>query len=269
MRDITDLLTRRRSAATLDHAALDIAALQYPGLDPAPWIAVLDSLASAVNALAGPSAPGRDFVHAANSVLFGDFGLLGNARDYYDIRNSCLNDVLHRRLGIPITLSVVYLEIARRLGRSLYGIALPAHFIVQYDDGRFDSYIDPFHGGQLLTRDECVNLVVERTGAPPPASSFLPCGPKQIALRMLQNMKSIYVRTEEWQKSLNVFDLLIQGSSAPGERKHRAVVLIGMRRYRDAIADLRAYLKADPQASDRAEVVEQIENLQRYLAALN
>lgn len=270
MRDLTDLLSKRRSTTTLDRAALDIARLEYPGLEAAPWISVLDTLATEVNGIAGPLADGHEFVDAANRVLFGNYGLLGNERDYYDIRNSCLNDVLDRRLGIPITLSVVYLEVARRLGRSLYGIALPAHFVVQFDDGMFDAYIDPFHGGELLTRAECVDLVTGRTGAPPPASSFLPCGPKQIAIRMLQNMKGIYVRNEAWEKALAVFDLLTSSTGcSPEEYKQRAVVQIQMRRYRAALGDLDKFLKAAPDAADRDDVVRQIEAIQRYLAALN
>ncbi len=270
MRDLTDLLTKHRSAVTLDRAALDIARLEYPDLDPELWIQVLDSLAEEIGVLAGSAASGPAFIETANHVLFGRFGLRGNERDYYDVRNSCLNDVLDRRLGIPITLSVVYLEIARRLGRPVYGIALPAHFIVQYDDGMHDAYIDPFHGGELLTRAECVQLVVDRTGAEPPASSFLPCGPKQIASRMLQNLKSIYVRAEAWEKAVAVSGIILAGTSfAPDEYKQRAVIQMQLRQYRNALADLGSYLKASPEAADRNDVVKQIEAIQRYLAALN
>ena len=87
----------------------------------------------------------------ANEYLFGDLGFRGNEIDYNDPRNSCLNYVLDRRTGIPIALSVVYIEVARRLGQPVSGVGLPGHFIVEYNDGEFATYIDPFHSGKLLT----------------------------------------------------------------------------------------------------------------------
>jgi regulator of sirC expression with transglutaminase-like and TPR domain len=270
LRDLTELLTNDRATITLDRASLDIARLEYPGLDPEPSIRRLDEIASEIEALSGPGANGRAFIEAANRRLFLDLGLRGNERDYYDVRNSCLNDVLDRRLGIPITLSVIYMEIARRLRRPVYGIGLPSHFIVQYDDGEFDTYIDPFHGGELLTRSECVDLVVERTGAAPPPSAFLPCLPKQIVLRMLQNLKGVYVQSGAFDKALKVVDLVVSSRAfLPGEYKQRAVILLQMRRYRAAMADLESYLKGEPQAADRGDVVKQIEVIHRYLGALN
>ena len=270
MRDLTELLTNDRASVPLDRAALDIARLEYPDLDPEPWIRRLDEIATEIGAMAGPGANGRAFIEATNRRLFAELGLRGNQREYYDVRNSCLNDVLDRRLGIPITLSVIYMEIARRLRRPVYGIGLPSHFVVQYDDGEFDTYIDPFHGGELLTRSECVALVFERTGAEPPPPAFLPCLPKQIVLRMLQNLKAVYVQSGAYEKALNAVDLVVSSRTfVPGEYKQRAVILLQMRRYRAAMADLENYLKAEPQAADREDVVKQIEAIHRYLGALN
>jgi regulator of sirC expression with transglutaminase-like and TPR domain len=128
LRDLTDLLTNDESEATLDRAALDIARIEYPDLDPTPWLRILDDIAVEVAARAGDLEDNRRFVETANSHLFRTLGLRGNAADYYDVRNSCLNDVLDRRLGIPITLSVVYIEVARRLAKPRFGINLPSHF---------------------------------------------------------------------------------------------------------------------------------------------
>jgi regulator of sirC expression with transglutaminase-like and TPR domain len=270
LRDLTELLTNDRASVPLDRAALDIARLEYPSLDPEPWLRRLDDIAAEVGTIAGPGANGLAFVEAMNLQLFGKLGLRGNEREYFDVRNSCLNDVLDRRLGIPITLSVIYMEIARRLRRPVYGIGLPAHFVVQYDDGEFNTYIDPFHGGELLTRSECVALVVERTGAAPPPASFLPCSPKQIALRMLQNLKAIYVQAGAYETALAVVDLVLSTRTfLPAEYKQRAVVLLQMRKYRAAMADLETYLQAEPQAADRDDVVKQIEAIHRYLGILN
>lgn len=270
MRDLTDLLTNPRSTVTLDRAALDIAQLEYPNLDPKPWIQRLDAIAAEIEQRTGPSATGPEFIDRTNTVLFGQLGLLGNEREYYDVRNSCLNDVLHRRLGIPITLSIIYMEVGRRLGRPIYGIGLPSHFVVQYADPSFDTYIDPFHGGELLTRSECAALVRERTGAEPPPASFIPCLPDQIALRMLQNLKAIYVSSGMYEKAAKVMDvILLSAAASADEFKQRAVVLLQLRRYGAAMADLQAYLASIPKAPDRADVVKQIEAIHRYLGALN
>src|ERR1700677_1353196 len=141
--------------ARLDVAALEMAALETPDLDPEALLRILDRNQSGVAARFPSSANGREFVRVANAHLFGDLGFHGNEIDYNDPRNSCLNYVLDRRTGIPIALSVVYIEVARRLGRPVSGVGLPGHFIVQYNDGEFESYIDPFHSGKLLSAEEC------------------------------------------------------------------------------------------------------------------
>src|ERR1700728_802967 len=139
---------------TLVVAALEIASIETPDLEPGPFLGVLDRIASGIAARLPASASGREFVSAANSYLFGDLGFHGNEIDYNDPRNSCLNYVLDRRTGIPIALSVVYIEVARRLGQPVSGIGLPGHFIVEYNDGDYATYIDPFHSGKLLSVDD-------------------------------------------------------------------------------------------------------------------
>lgn len=270
MRHLTDLLRGDRPAVTLDRAALDIARLEYPDLNPEPWVERLDAIAAEIGRRIGPAAPGEEFVDLANLYLFGELGLRGNERHYYDPRNSCLNDVLDRRLGIPITLSVIYMEVARRLGRTVHGIGLPSHFLVQYDDGRFSTYLDPFHGGEPLTRSECAGMIMRLTGAEPPPSAFVPFTPKQIAIRMLQNLKGVYVANGSYDRALEAIDLIISGGQfTAGEYKQRGVVLLQLRRYRAAMQDLERYLKQAPEASDRSDVVQQIEAIHRYLGALN
>jgi regulator of sirC expression with transglutaminase-like and TPR domain len=258
------------TSMTLDRAALELARVEYPALDPEPWIQRLDAIAAEIGGKAPAAASGRAFVATANQVLFGALGLRGNEDDYYDIRNSCLNQVLERRLGIPITLSVVYLEVARRLSRPVYGIGLPTHFVIEYDDGAFATYIDPFHGGALMTREECAAMVEERTGRQPPPAAFVACDEKQIIARMLQNMKAVYVRSEQFEKALAVTDLIVAGGQfGPEEYKQRAVIQVQLQRYRAAMADLEQYLKLVPQATDRDEVVKHLEGIHRYLGSRN
>src|SRR5260370_8835490 len=107
---------------------------------------------------------GAEFVASVNTFLFEEIGFRGNAQNYYDARNSCLNWVLDQRTGIPITLALVYIEIARRLRRPVFGIGLPGHFVVQFDDGKYSTYLDPFNGGKLLNEKDCRELA--RSAAP-------------------------------------------------------------------------------------------------------
>ncbi len=265
-----ELLRANDLSAGLDKVALDIARLEYPNLDPTPWLRLLDDIAFEIAARTGDLGDNRRFVEATNIQLFRTLGLRGNAEQYYDIRNSCLNDVLDRRLGIPITLSVVYIEVARRLAKPVVGIALPSHFVVQFDDGDLNVYIDAFHGGRFLSKADCVQLVAERFGTEPQSSAFAPASPRQIALRMLQNMKGIYARSGEFEKALRIFDLVIENGAAGAEEfKQRAVMSLQLHRYRAAVSDLETYLEKAPGSVDRGDVLKQIEAIHRYLAAMN
>ena len=158
---LLDALRDERSAVTLDVAALEMASIEFPGLDVEASLMRLDSLAQQIGNQLTANATGLDFIKAANDLLFEVMQFRGNENEYYDPRNSCLNSVLIRRLGIPITLSVVYIEVARRLGRSVYGVGLPGHFIVAYEDRESRYWVDPFHNGRILTFADCSALAKE------------------------------------------------------------------------------------------------------------
>ena len=144
----------------LDRAALELATIQFPDLQPEPYLDQLNDLASQLGDRLRNFNDGRDFVETAQRFLFGELGFHGNEKDedHFDPRNSCLNQVLERRTGLPITLSVMYMEIARRLHMPVFGIGLPHHFVIQFDDGNYSTYIDPFHGGRVITALECFTL---------------------------------------------------------------------------------------------------------------
>ncbi len=194
----------------LDIAALEIASIETPDLDPEPFLGILDRIASGIAARLPPSASGPEFVRVANEYLFGDLGFRGNEIDYNDPRNSCLNYVLDRRTGIPIALSVIYIEVARRLGQPVSGVGLPGHFIVEYNDGEFATYIDPFHSGKLLDLEECRQLARDRTGSEADATALAPVGTRYILVRMLNNLRSAYFRGKQFDKMVAVTDLLIE-----------------------------------------------------------
>ena len=125
------------SGIPLDVAALDLARIEFPDLDPEPYLHMLDGLAADIDRRLSPRAGGRTFVLTANACPFGEHGFAGAEANYHDPRNSCLNFVLEQRRGLPITLSLLYMEVARRLAKPVFGIGLPAHFVIEYDDGDY------------------------------------------------------------------------------------------------------------------------------------
>lgn len=193
---LTDVLAGRPAALELDQAALEVARLHDPGLDSAAALAILDDWAEAINSSLLPGAGGAQYLNAAHRFLFGQAGLQGDSEDYFAPENSCLHLVLRRRRGLPITLSVIYMEIARRLLRPVYGIALPGHFVCQFNDGLLNVFVDVFNGGRLLLPADAAALVESATGRRRALTpeTLTPATPARILLRMLKNLRNAYVR---------------------------------------------------------------------------
>ncbi len=183
-----------RQVIPLDEAALAIAAEEYPDLDPGPTLRALDALATRVGAEVGDLRPPLRVLQAMRTVLRAE-GFHGNEKDYYDPRNSFLNEVLERRLGIPITLSVCAIEVGRRLEVPVRGIGLPGHFLVECE-GRF---ADPFHLGRMYSREELEPAWRRLTGLTEPLDVRLlaPVSDRGIVLRMLNNLKNTFVAMDD------------------------------------------------------------------------
>src|SRR5580693_2306666 len=262
------------SGVALDRAALEMAAIERSDLNPAPYLEMLDRIASELDTRLGShsGADGPRFVRIANDYIFKELAFQGNDSDYYDPRNSCLDVVLDRRNGIPITLSVVYLEVVRRLGRPVFGIGLPGHFVVQYNDGDYSTYIDPFHSGKLLTEEDCGKLAHEITGVDVSSepSTLAPVSNRYILVRMLNNLRSAYFRAKQYTKAATVMDLLVEAFPANAEYyKMRGVARLHLREFGAAKKDLENYLKCSPNADDKAEITRQLEAIHRWLGRLN
>src|SRR5262245_20591504 len=149
------LVTLPDAAIPLAETALMIACEEYPQLELSPYLEELDQMAETAKKARTPSDSPMDTVQKINHVLFDTYGFRGNSNDYYDPRNSFFNDVLDRRIGIPITLSTVYIEVARRLDFRIAGVGMPGHFLVKYADRSEEFFIDPFNCGEILTHDDC------------------------------------------------------------------------------------------------------------------
>lgn len=272
MEVLRQILSGRQREADLDRAALELAALEFPGLDIEPFLGILDSYAIELAGRLPDPCDGPAFVSAANRYFFTDLGFAGNAGDYYNPLNSCLNAVISSRTGIPITLSLIYMEVARRLAKPVYGIGLPGHFLVQFDDGLFSTFIDPFHGGTLLDRDACFRLAREVAGFNVPSDPALltPSSKRQILSRIINNLRAIYFSRRWHTKALALLNLLLDVDPvAAGEYKQRGMVHLQMQNTRAAKADLETYLALSPDAEDRDEIKQQIMALKHWQASLN
>jgi len=264
---LIDLLAGKPSKIELDAAALEIARIEYPDLDANAAKAELDRHAIAIAERAHDLSNGQDFVETANEYLFREAGFSGNQEDYYNPENSCLNRVLETRRGIPISLSVVYIEIGRRLSKKVSGVGLPGHFVVRYDDISYAAMMDPFNGGKLLDLADCCRLArVEELKI----SWLQPVDRRHVVTRMLNNLRGIYFGRKDSAKALQVLDLLIaaQPESAE-EHKQRAVALMSLERMPEALAAFRTYLELSPEAEDRESVEEQIQNISFWMASRN
>jgi regulator of sirC expression with transglutaminase-like and TPR domain len=269
---LLDALRNDRSSVTLDVAALEIASIEFPGVDAEAAAFRLDNLASQIDSQLTPGASALDFIRASNELLFDVLQFRGNEEDYYDPRNCCLNSVLMRRLGIPISLSVVYMEIARRLKRPVHGVGLPGHFIVAYEDSEVRYWIDPYNGGRLLSFADCSALAKQTAGVDLRANPAVlaPVSSRQILVRILSNLKSIYLRGEAFDKARQVLDILIEAMPDYAEEyRHRGLVHLRQLNHRAAKADLETYLRLEPDSPESDKVKKQLVLIERWKAGLN
>jgi regulator of sirC expression with transglutaminase-like and TPR domain len=228
-----DMVQGAEEDIDLGKAALLIASEEYPGLDLLRYLARLEAMAAAVRPQIAAAEDAQQKIEALNAYLFQEQRLRGNTQEYYDPRNSFLNEVLDRKLGIPITIAVVYIEVGRRAGMPLQGVGMPGHFIVKYDGSEAEIFIDPFHGGRILSRAGCEELIQQIYGEPVPfQETFLATvTPKQLLSRMLQNLKTIYLQGKRYLKALSVVErLLLLQPDAEQELKDRVALrnLVGM-----------------------------------------
>lgn len=241
----------------LAEAALLIAAEEYPQLAPEPYLRRLDELAErARDRLWDETAP-IVMLQEVSRVLFEEEGFRGNRMEYYDPRNSFLNNVIDRRMGIPITLSIVYLEVGWRLGIPLHGVNFPGHFLVRYAGEAVQLLVDPFQSGMVRFEDESQGLLDHVYGGSVRMQpDFLRAADRcDILVRLLSNLKATYLNRRDDTRALAAIEriLLVRPESADDERD-RGIVLTRLGRDREAAAALQRYLDLVPDAPDTARV---------------
>lgn len=266
------LLEQPEEEIDLGRAAMLVARVEYPDLDVAGELRGLDALAADAAGHVGSHKDAAGRVRALRAFLAESCGFHGNESDYYDPRNSFLNDVLARRTGIPITLSVIYMEIGGRLSMPFCGVGLPGHFLVKYQDQEMQQILDPFHGGRPMTAGACREMVIRMfQGQIEFQDAMLaPVSKKYILLRMLHNLCSAYLRGGQWQKVLAVLEMLLEIDPGSSEDwKQRGLIHYKLRNYRQARRDLETYLFLRPAAADSEKVKQTLAGIQRVCAMLN
>ncbi len=235
--------------------ALLIAKDEYPSLDLAFERRRLDEIAAPLSGLGDREAAEQATTLAER--LFGDCGFRGNADDYYDPRNSFMNAVLDRRLGIPITLSLVYTEVAKRAGVHASGVGFPGHFLVRIEtDSGEPLMIDPFGGGRVVGRGTLDSLLERGPGAKRVSRTLLsPASPRAILSRMLGNLKGVYAARGELSRLLVVTSRILELSpDSAADVRDRGLVAMRLGSPQVAEADLKRYLDLEPEAPDVAEI---------------
>ncbi len=264
-----EAIDRPEDEIDLGRAALAIATQEYPDLKVDDCLSQLDALGQAVELRMGDEKNPYRIIAALNTVLFKELGFQGNRSEYYDPKNSFLNDVINRKKGIPISLSVIYMEVARRVGLSLAGVGFPGHFLVKYEDGDVQILIDVFNGGEIRAREDLDRMLQQlyRGQVSYQAGFVAALGKRDILRRMLNNLKWIYLERGEPLKTLSVLDhLVILDPRSASEIRDRGLLYITLECYAQAVEDLESYLRLAPTADDVAMIKSQIESIrQRYV----
>jgi|SRR5215467_7853876 len=259
-------------AIDLALAGLVIASDEYPGLNIQNYVDELDQICKrareAVSGLSDPS----DMLEAINSVLFLEYRYHGNRQNYYDPRNSYLNQVIDRRTGIPITLSIVYMAVADSVGLRVSGVGMPGHFLVKHSGPRGEIYIDPFNSGRLIDAAGCARLVKEASNGNIELRSehLVAVSKKQILTRVLTNLLAIYSEAKDFARAIRVLDLILMiHPNEPARVRDRGLLLAASGRARESIESLEQYVRLSPGASDAGEMINNIKRIKARLSTLN
>ena len=259
--------TQDESEWSLTEAALAVARIEYPELDVAHYARYLDGLADEVARRAQSYSNVLDRVTELNRFLFDDQGFAANADDYYDPRNSFLNQVVDRRLGIPITLSIIYMEVGKRLSLGLQGVSFPGRFLVKFAHDQGEVVLDPFFGGVSLGLAELEDILRGSFGAMPeqlPAVDRLLAAAtkRDILMRLLRNLKSIYLHNNQLPKALAALDqMLLVVPTLVDEWRERGEVYQRMECFRPALADYQHYLNLVANTPESDEVRRRVSEL--------
>jgi len=261
-----------REPVPLARGALLIAKEEYPALDVEKYLNVLLALGRQGEPLVRAGANTVERVERLSHFLFEQQGFAGNVDEFDDPRNSFLNDVIERRQGIPISLSVIYIEVGRRLGLNLHGVSFPGHFLVKAVDERGELIIDPFNQGRMLSLDDIRARLRQIYGEDLEVQPELlkTAETRQILSRMLRNLKNIYVGGSDWTRALSALDrILILEPRSSNELLERAGLYEKLECFQAALDDLQSFLSISPDHPEADAARDGVMRLMRQVALIN
>ena len=237
----------------LAQACLYFAQAEYPDLNLAKYTKFLDNTASEIEFKLPVERYPLKVIQIINQHLFDTLGFRANKQNYYDPDNSFLNQVIDRKLGIPISLSVLYLAIAQRLNFPMVGVGMPGHFLIRPEFENAEIFVDPFNRGEILFAADCQTRLDEtyHQQVQLDPSWLAPVDRKQILVRMLNNLKFIYLHRREIDKALSTMSAILKiFPNKTAEIRDRGLLYYQLNRWDEAILDLEYYLKVDPYSDD-------------------
>ncbi|PYP89970.1 MAG: hypothetical protein DMF61_01850 [Blastocatellia bacterium AA13] len=268
----SEVVLRQDDEINLAEAALFIAAEEYPNLVVAEYLDKLAGFAEMVRRQLTDEMNSVAIIDAINEVVFGELHFRGNMESYYDPRNSFLNQVIDCRRGIPITLSVIYLDIARRIEVPMSPVGLPGHFLIKHQDETGDLYVDPFNGGRVMIEPDVAELLSRVTGdrVTLTREHLAPATNKQVLTRILANLYRVYAQSMDYGRAVSTLDrMLLIEPGTPGYLRDRGILYAAMNKFEQAIADLERYLKVAPEADDAETLRDRIRTIRLDRARLN
>jgi regulator of sirC expression with transglutaminase-like and TPR domain len=261
-----------REPIPLARGALLIAKEEYPDLDIDKCLEQIAALAREAEPIVRRGDDTVEKIQLLSEFLFNRKGFDGNREQFADPRNSYLNDVLQRRLGIPITLSVLYIEVGRRLGLNLFGVSFPTHFLVKAVDERGELLIDPFNAGMILSLDEIRARLTQIYGQAVDVQPAMlkSVGARHILVRMLRNLKNIYTGASDWPRALAALDrILILDPRALEELNERGALYERLECFSAALDDFQSFLTQAPEHPAVDNAREAVVRLMRLVARIN
>jgi len=270
--DFARLLRRPEAKLDLARAALLVAAESDPNVDVDVQLHTLDSWAEELRSRLDPSWNNLQKLARLRRFVYDDLGFRGDHKDYYSPSNSLLHEVMERRLGIPLTLSIIFMELGWRVGIPFEGVAFPGHFLVRLSGEPRDLLLDPFQRGMSVHEEDCRRMLAELSGGRLEFTNQLlaSVSKRDMIARLLLNLKGAYLRTHQDEQALAAVDrLLLLRPGALDEVRDRGLLLYRLRRFGEALAALTTYLEAAPEANDREAVQRHVVDLRRLVAEMN
>jgi regulator of sirC expression with transglutaminase-like and TPR domain len=266
------VMSQPEPALNLARAALLVAVEADPAVDVEQEMRTLDDWGHELSTRIDPQWNNLQKLARLRNYLFDDLGFRGDAKDYYNPSNSLLHEVMRRRRGVPLTLSILFMELGWRVGIPFEGVAFPGHFLVRLSGEPGDLLLDPFQHGVSVHEDDCQRMLLEATGGRVDFDPRLTAsvGKRDMIVRLLHNLKGAYLRASDDLGALGAVErLLLLSPDDPEETRDRGLLLYRLHRYGTALDSLEAYIVARPAARDRDQVQSHVASLRQVLAGLN